>query len=99
MPKLNTARRADAKADSEDGFQVVVLDLATHAPGVFLANYSEFPNSCLKVLLPVFVNAFQVLVDRRDRHLKQLCHQRLGEPDRVSSSNRHAVRVRPSSVW
>lgn len=48
-----------------------------------LTNYSEFPISCLELDLPLFVNALEVLADRLRGHMKQLCHQRLREPDGV----------------
>ena len=46
-------------------------------------NYSEFPNSCLGDKFPFFIDVFDMFIDGRHCHLKQLRYQFLGQPDRL----------------
>ena len=41
----------DAVADSKDDVEVVVVWIAGDLPGVFWANYSEFPNGSFRLKL------------------------------------------------
>lgn len=56
LSELRAAMAAHAKPDSQDGVQVVVLDLAGDLAGALKSNYSEFPNSC-------FTDEFGVGID------------------------------------
>lgn len=48
----------------EDRVQVVVLHLAGDLSAPLLANYPEFPDSCLPAQFTLVENVHQVLVDR-----------------------------------
>lgn len=60
-----------------------MLDLAGDLACSFPSNYSEIPNSCLFVQLPLAVDVSDVLVDHCHRNLKELRDQRLTQPQRL----------------
>jgi hypothetical protein len=67
-------------AHSDDRGQRVVVQEPRNLTISLTSNYSEFPNSCPRVELVLFVDVLQVLVYRWDRHAVELGHQALGEP-------------------
>ena len=73
---------ADAVADGEDHVEVVVVDEPRNLPPPLGLNYSEFPNGCRGIELLLVEDVSEVLVDRGDSDLVQLCHEALREPDR-----------------
>jgi hypothetical protein len=73
--------RADAIADGEDSFQVVMVQCAGYVATTLQLNYPEFPDSCIGFQLPFVVDVYEVLIDRFDRYLVQLCDHPLSEPD------------------
>jgi hypothetical protein len=50
----------------------------------FGLNYPEFPDSWFGVDLALAVDVLQVFADGLDRDLKQACHLRLRQPDRIA---------------
>ena len=48
--ELGAARGADRKANGEDGVQIVMLNDTGQLSAALLSNYSEFPNSCLRII-------------------------------------------------
>lgn len=78
LAELRASRGAHPVAHGENGFQVVVFDLAGDLPCAFPANYSEFPNSCPRPQFTLGINAFEVLIYRRNRDLEQLADEGLG---------------------
>src|SRR5205823_6230140 len=83
LAELRSPRTADAVADSENGFQTVVIDLAFDGTGALQTNYPEFPDSCPAVQLALIEDVDQMLVDRADVLVEQLRNLRLREPDRL----------------
>ncbi len=82
LAKLRASRRPDAVADGEDGFEVVMINLAADLSASLGLNYSEFPNSCLGVQFFILKDISQVFVHGRHGHLKQFGDQFLGQPHR-----------------
>jgi hypothetical protein len=72
----------DAVTDSEDRVEVVMVDEPRNLFLSFALNYSEFPNSCRRVELPLLEDVSKVLVDRRNGDLVQLSQKALGQPNR-----------------
>ena len=98
LAELGAAVAADAVADGEDGFEVVVVDVAGDLAGALLANYPEIPDSCSAVELALVVDVDKVFVDGADVFVNSSAIW-AWESQIVSSSKRHSMRVRPSSVW
>ena len=48
-----------------------------------LANYSEFPKSCLQQFFAIGEQRFQMLIDGWNGDLKQLRHEQLRQPEGI----------------
>jgi hypothetical protein len=70
-------------AGSENSFEVVVLHLTGDLPAPFLANYPEFPDSCLPAQFSLVEDVHQVFVYRPHILLEQLRNQSLRQPQRL----------------
>ena len=74
---LRASLAAHAEAHCDDGVQIVVLDLPGDLSSAFLANYPEFPDSCLSPQFPFLEDVSHVLVDSPHIFLEELRDERL----------------------
>jgi hypothetical protein len=70
LAKLRASRTAHAVANSDDGVEVVELDLARNRSLSFGSNYSIASNSCLRQQLVLGVDLLQVVVHRSDADIE-----------------------------
>lgn len=84
LPELRAPMAPHPVTHGQNGFEAVVLHLASDLPAPLRSNDPEFPDSCLPGQFALVMDVHQMLIDGPNVLLKQLRHQRQGEQERFA---------------